>query len=281
LLIKLDTTSEEAQLRAIEAQVELARVNTERSRQLREAKTISQAELDAAEATLKETRANADNIKATIGKKTIRAPFAGRVGIRLVDLGQYLETGRPIASLQSLEPMHADFSLPQKDFAQLTEGMTVRLLTDAYPGKKFEGKLTAINPRIDEVTRSVRLQATFDNKEKLLRGGMFARIEVLLPSDQNVLVIPATAILAAPFGDSVYVIETKLAGTNAPAGLVARQQFVKTGRSRGDFVSVETGLKPGEKVASSGLFKLRNGISVVENNELAPEPKLAPKPSDS
>ena len=166
---------EEAQLRAAEAQADLARVNAERSRVLREEKTISQAELDTAEATLKETRANADALKATIAKKTIRAPFAGRVGIRLVDLGQFLEAGEPVVSLQSLEPMHADFSLPQKDFAQLAEGMTVRLLTDAYPGKKFEGKLTAITPRIDEITRSVRLQATFDNKEKLLRAGMFAR----------------------------------------------------------------------------------------------------------
>jgi membrane fusion protein (multidrug efflux system) len=281
LLIKLDTSSEEAQLRAVEAQAELARVNAERSRELSDAKTISQAEFDAAQATLKETRANADNIKATIAKKTIRAPFAGRVGIRLVNLGQFLDMGKPVASLQSLEPMHADFSLPQQSFSKLAEGMAIHLFTDAYPGKRFEGNLTAINPAFDETTRSVRLQATFDNQEKLLRAGMFARVEVLLPSEQNVLAIPATSILSAPFGDSVYVIESKPADTNGPAGLVARQQFIKTGRSLGDFISVESGLKPGEKVASSGLFKLRNGISVVGNNELAPQPKLAPKPSDS
>ncbi len=281
VLVRLDTSSEEAQLRAIESQVDLARVNAERSRQLRKENTISPAELDDTEATLKQAQANADSIRATIAKRTIRAPFAGRVGIRLVNLGQFLDMGKPVVSLQSLEPMHGDFSLPQPAFAQLKEGMTVHLFTDAYPDKKFEGKLTAINPEFDEVTRSVRLRATFDNKERLLRAGMFARMEVLLPSNQDVVVVPATSILSAPFGDSVYIIESKPADTNGPAGLVARQQFIKTGRSRGDFVSVQTGLKPGEKVASSGLFKLRNGISVVENNELVPEPKLAPKPSDS
>ncbi len=281
LLIRLDTSSEEAQLRAIDAQVDLARVNSDRLRQLLAAKTISQSELDTADATLKQSKANAETIQATIAKKMIRAPFAGRVGIRLVNLGQYLEMGKPVVSLQSLEPMHADFSLPQQAFAKLSTGMRVHLFTDAYLQKKFEGELTAINPQFDEVTRSVRLQATFDNKENLLRAGMFARVEVLLPSEQNVLVVPATSILSAPFGDSVYVIEAKPAGTNGPAHLVARQQFIRRGRVRGDFVDVETGLKPGEKVASSGLFKLRNGISVVENNEMAPKSTNAPKPSDS
>ncbi|MGI8966696.1 MAG: efflux RND transporter periplasmic adaptor subunit, partial [Limisphaerales bacterium] len=238
-------------------------------------------ELDTAESTLKQMEAGADAIRATIAKKTIRAPFAGRLGIRMVNLGEYLDTGKPIVSLQSLESMHADFSLPQQSLAPLTNGMQVRLFTDAYPSNHFEGTLTAINPDLDTATRSVRLQATFENKEHFLRPGMFARMEVLLPSKQNVLVIPAMSVLSAPFGDSVYLIEQRAASTNGPAGLVVRQQFIRTGRVRGDFVSVETGLKPGEKIVSAGLFKLRNRISVVENNDVAPKASQTPKPSDS
>ena len=157
--------------------------------------------------------------------------------------------------------------------------MRVRLNTDAYPDKNFEGKLSAINPELDPSTRSVGLQATFENQEQLLRPGMFARVEVLLPEEKNVLVIPATSVVSAPFGDSVYLIESNT-GTNKP-GLSVRQQFIRTGLARGDFVSVESGLKAGDRIASAGVFKLRNGMSVVENNELTPKSTEAPKPSDS
>jgi membrane fusion protein, multidrug efflux system len=281
LLVRLDTSSEEAQLRAIEAQVDLSRINAERTRQLFASKTVSQSDLDTAEATLKQNQANADNIRATIAKKTIRAPFAGKLGLRLVNLGEYLDVGKPIVSLQSLTPVYADFSLPQQNLAQLSDEMKVRLTSDAYTNRIFGGVLTATNPDLDSATRSVRLRATFDNPDALLRPGMFARVEVLLPTEQTVTVVPATSVLSAPFGDSVYVIEQKPATNNAPAGLVVRQQFIRTGRARGDFVSIETGVKPGEKIVSSGVFKLRNGMGVVENNELAPKPNAAPKPADS
>jgi len=278
LLVRLDTSSEEAQLRSLEAQANLARINAERARQLRADNTVSQSELDTAEATLKQCQANADAIRAAIEKKTIRAPFAGKLGIRLVNLGEYLDTGKPIVSLQSLSPVYADFSLPQQELARLKTGMRVRVTTDTYPDKKFEGDLTAINPDLDPSTRSVRLQATLDNPEQFLRPGMFARVQVLLPSEQTVLAVPAPSVLSAPYGDSVYVIEP---GTNgAGAGLVVRQQFIRTGRALGDFVSVETGLKTGERVVSSGLFKLRNGMSVVENNAIAPATAEAPHPAD-
>ena len=275
LLLKLDTSSEEAQLRAGEAQAQLARLNVERVRQLRADNAVSQSELDTAEATVKQLEANADTIRAAIAKKTIRAPFAGQLGIRLVSLGENLDLGKPIVSLQSLSLVCADFSLPQQELARVKPGMAVRLSIDAYPDKFFEGKLTAINPALDADTRSVRLQATFESAEQLLRPGMFARVQVLLPGDQTVLVIPSTAVLSAPFGDSVYVVENS---TNATGGLVVRQQFIRTGRGRGDFVSVESGLKPGERVASSGLFKLRNGQGVVENNALAPKASEKPNP---
>jgi membrane fusion protein (multidrug efflux system) len=281
LLIRLDTSSEEAQLRALEAQEELAQINVVRERTLRNQNMVSQSELDTAEATLKQNKANADTVRATIEKKTIRAPFAGQLGIRQVNLGQYLDTGKPIVSLQSLAPVFVDFSLPQQELARLKTGMAVRVTTDAYPGRQFEGKLTAINPDLDQSTRSIGLQATLANADQLLRPGMFARAEVLLPEEQKVLVIPATSVLSAPYGDSVYVIESQPGKGDDKAHLSVRQQFIRTGRAHGDFVSVETGLKPGERVVSSGIFKLRNGMSVSENNTLAPKSDMAPKPSDS
>ena len=281
LLVRLDTSLEEAQLRALEAQEELARLNLARERTLRSQNMVSQANLDAAEATLKQAQGTADATRATIQKKTIRAPFAGRLGIRLVNLGQYLDTGKPIVSLQSLTPVYANFSLPQQDLAQLKTGMSVRVTTDTYPGRVFDGTLTAINPELDQTTRSVGLQATFANADQLLRPGMFARAEVLLAEEQPLLVIPATSVLSAPYGDSVYVIECKPGKDSGKSQLVVRQQFVRTGRARGDYVSVESGLKVGERIVSAGIFKLRNGMSVTESKELVPKSDLAPRPSDS
>ena len=279
LLVRLDTSSEEAQLRAAEAQAELARLNAERNRKLIEDKTVSQSELDTTEATLKQAQANADAIRAIIQKKTIRAPFAGKLGIRLVNLGESLAVGQGIVSLQSLSPVFVDFSLPQQEFAQLQTGLKVRAFLDAYPTNQFEGELAAINPDLDAVTRSVRVRAKFANDGELLRAGMFARVSVILPEEQPVLVVPSTAVMSAPYGDSVFVItpDDKPGSTN----LVAQQKFVRTGRMHGDFISVETGLKAGDKVATAGLFKLRNGISVRENNELAPKPSLAPNPPNT
>jgi membrane fusion protein (multidrug efflux system) len=281
LLVRLDTSTEEAQLHALEAQEELARLTLARERSLRSQNMVPQSELETAEATLKQTQGMADATRAIIQKKTIRAPFAGRLGIRLVNLGQYLDTGKPIVSLQSLTPIYADFSLPQQELARLQTGMRVRLTTDAYPGRQFDGTLTAINPDLDPQTRSVGLQATFENADQLLRPGMFARVEVLLPEEPAVLVVPATSVLSAPYGDSVFVIESKPGKDSGKAELVVRQQFIRTGSARGDFVSVETGLKPGERIVSAGIFKLRNGMSVIENNELSPKNELAPRPSDS
>jgi len=280
LLVRLDTSSEEAQLRALEAQEELGRLNLARERNLRTQNMVSQSELDTAEATLKQSQGNADAIRAAIQKKTIRAPFGGRLGIRLINLGQYLDTGKPIVSLQSLTPVYAEFSLPQQELARIKTGMKVRVTTDAYPGRQFDGALTAINPDLDQHTRSVGLQATFDNPEQLLRPGMFARVEVLLPEEQAVLVIPATSVLSAPYGDSVYVIEPKPGKEDGKPELAVRQQFIRTGRARGDFVSVESGLKPGDRIVSAGIFKLRNGMSVIENNDLTPKSDVAPRPSD-
>jgi len=281
VLVRLDTSSEAAQLRAVEAQVELARLNLERERSLRKENMVSQSELDTAEATMKQYEANADTIRTTIEKKSIRAPFAGRLGIRVVNLGQYLDIGKPIVSLQSLTPVYADFSLPQQELGRLATGMRVRMLTDAYPGRQFEGQLSAITPEVDQSTRSVSLRATFENADQLLRPGMFARVEVLLPETLNVLPVPLTSVLRQPFGDSVYVIENKEGSNGGKAQSVVRQQLVVTGRAQGDFVSVESGLKAGEKIVSAGVFKLRTGMPVVENNEVTPKTSEKPSPADS
>lgn len=280
LLVKLDVSAEEAQLRAMQAQVEWARISAERDRTLRAQNMISQSDLDSAEASLKQNQANADAIQANIEKKTIRAPFSGRLGVRLINLGQYLDVGKPIVSLQSLTPVNADFSLPQQQLAKLKTGMKVRVTSDAYPNRPFEGTLAAINPDLDVTTRSVGLQARIDNPDQLLRPGMYARMEVLLPETNRVLVIPATAVLSDPYGDKVYVIESQGGNQGSKPGLTVRQQLVRTGRARGDFVTVELGLKPGEKVVSTGIFKLRSGLSVVENNNLSPKHEKAPVPPE-
>ncbi len=278
LLLRLDTSSEEAQLRAAEAQADLAKITAERQRKLQADKTVSQSEVDQADAAWKQAAANADNIRAIIQKKTIRAPFAGKLGIRLVNLGEQLDAGKGIVSLQSLSPMFVDFSLPQQEFAQLQTGLKVRAVADAYPTNQFAGEISAINPDLDASTRSVRVRAKFENPGELLRAGMFARVSVVLPREHPVLVIPATAILSAPYGDSVFLVAPDKTGST---NLVVQQAFVRTGRTRGDFVSVESGLKAGDRVATAGIFKLHNGLNVRINNELTPEASQTPTPPNS
>jgi len=274
LLVKLDASSEEAQLRALEAQVDWAKVSAERLRKLQADKTVSQSELDQAEAALKQANANADNIRAIIDKKTIRAPFAGRLGIRLVNLGERLDAGKGIVSLQSLSPLFVDFSLPQQELARLQTGLKVTAVSDTYPDKVFEGELTVISPDLDAVTRSVKLRARFENADERLRAGMFVKVSVILPEAKPVLAIPATAIMRAPSGDSVFII-------TGSTNLVVQQKLIRTGRANGDFISVETGLKAGDRVVSDGIFKLRNGMTVLENNETTPKPSYNPNPPNS
>ena len=279
LLLRLDTVSEAAQLRAAEAQAELARLNAERNRKLRQDNTVSQSELDVTEATLKQAQANADVIRAVIGKKTLRAPFAGRLGIRLVNLGEQLEPGKGIVSLQSPAPLFVDFSLPQQELSRLQTGLKVSVASDSYPTNILVGELVVISPDLDPVTRNIRVRAKFENADGRLRAGMFVRVKVELPGDKTVLVIPATAVLSAPSGDSVFVLEPKVAG--GKTNLIVQQQLILTGRMRGDFVSVETGLKPGDRVVKAGIFKLRKGMSVQENNVVTPETSLTPTPPNS
>jgi membrane fusion protein (multidrug efflux system) len=281
LLVQLDTSIEEAQLRAAEATAALAEANLNRARELRQNNTNSPAELDAVSAQSKQAMAQAEAIRAIIAKKTIRAPFTGRLGLRAIDLGQILREGDAITTLQTLDPIYATFSLPQQRLSQIALGHTVRITSDAAPDHVFEGKITAISPVIDTVTRNIRVQATLANAEEKLRAGMFATIDVVLPTETRALAIPVTAVLYAPYGDTVFVIEEKKDEATGKVQQVIRQQFVRLGQARGDFVSVVDGLKPGDQIVSSGVFKLRPGMSVTIDNKLAPDAKLAPNPKNA
>jgi len=278
VLIRQDTISEEAQLPGAVAQTDFARSVLARDEKMLEKKIISQADYDAAVASYDQAVAQVNTIRATIAKKTIRAPFGGRVGIRQVNLGQMLREGDPIVTLQSLDQLYVDFSLPQQELDRLRPGLPVRVTSDAIAGAAFTGRITAVNPLVDADTRNVKLQATLANRDEKLRPGMFANVAVDLPTRSQVLAIPATAVLYAPYGDSVFVV---VDDKERKGGKVLRQQFVRLGEKRGDFVAVTSGLAGGEEIVSTGVFKLRNGQTCVVDNRLAPPFKLAPAPENN
>ena len=284
LLIQQDTSEEQARLRSNQAAAALAKSTLERITKLYNQKVASKSELDNSKSTYDSAVANVDNTKAAIEKKSIRAPFAGRLGIRLVNLGQFINTGDSVVSLQAIDKMYVNFSLPQQFNSKVDVGLSIRLESDAVPEKQFLGSINAIDPEIEVATRSVRLQAVIDNPNKELLPGMFATIDVLLPNNRAVLYIPVTAVQYATFGDSVFVIEAaKDPEKNQvvdPEQLIVRQQFVKLGESRGDFVAVDKGLNETDKIASTGVFKLTNGGSVVINNSVVPNFSIAPDVRD-
>ena len=281
LLLQQDISSEEAQLRAAEATVRLTKLELERSSKLLGKKAVAQAKYDSDDALYKQAVAQIDGIRATIRKKTIRAPFAGSLGIRLVNLGQVINEGEPIVSLQALDPIFVNFSLPQQQFAQVTPGLKVRVTTDALSGQVIEGDITAISPDVDAATRNIRVQATVANSRERLRPGMFVNVAMVLPLREEVLAIPTTAVLYAPYGDTVFVVDAKKSEKDVEPANVVRQKIVQLGEKRGDFVASVSGLEKGETVVSTGVFKLRNDQAVVVDNTLAPEFKLAPEPEDS
>ena len=280
LLVELDTDTEQANLRSAEAEQQLARTVYERTRRLRENSTVPQSDLDAAESQLRKMTALVEQLKATIRKKQLNAPFSGRLGIREANLGQFVNQGDKIVSLQSLDPIYVDFLLPQQLLSQLVPGSELRVVTDVYPDKVFEGQLTAANSEIDPITRNIRLQGTLKNPGGLLRPGMFGRVMLSLGEAEEVTAIPVNSVITATYGDSVFVVEEKT-GENGEKQLVANQRFIRTGRAEGDFVAVTEGLKPGETVVTAGAFKLRNGSVIEVNNDMAPHPERAPRPQDS
>ncbi len=281
VILKLDASQEEALLRSAEAEAELARTDLERTRGLASQNVVSKAELDAAESKFRRLTAVVDQMRSNIRKKTIVAPFDGELGIRQVNVGQMINAGQQVVLLQSLDPVYVDFALPQQHLQNLSTGLEARVRTDALSGREFVGKLTAINSAVDTVTRNLTLQATLENPDHALRPGMFIKIDIVLPEKHKSLVIPGSAISYAPYGDSVFVIEKQKDNKTGKESQVLRQQFVRVGEARGDFVSITTGLKAGETVVGTGVFKLRNGMAVAINNDLAPKPQINPTPIDS
>jgi len=281
VIMKLDASQEEALLRSAEAEAELARTDLERTQGLASQKVVSKAELDAAESKFRRLTAIVDQMRSNIRKKTLVAPFDGQLGIRQVNVGQMINPGQQVVALTSLDPVYVDFALPQQHLGKLSPGLEVRVTTDALPGRVFPGKLTAVNSMVDTATRNVSVQATLENPDHALRPGMFAKAEVVLPEKSPALIIPGSAVSYAPFGDSVFVIEKKKDEKTGKESQMIRQQFVRVGESRGDFVSITQGLKADEIVVSTGVFKLRNGMAVTINNELAPKSQTNPTPADS
>lgn len=276
-LVQIDKSIEEAQLRSAQSTAELNRLNLERIRGLRKTSVVSQSDMESAEAQAKDSAARADQLSSIVEKRTIRAPFSGRLGIRQIQEGQFIKPGDQIVTLQALDPVYVNFSLPQQRLGDLSVGMSVKINTDALPGRAFEGVLTAIEPAVDATTRNISLQATLQNPDGALRQGMFVAVSVLVPGTFERVVIPATAVIFAPYGDSVFVV-AEVEGKKGPR-LEAHQKFVRLGQREGDLVAVEEGLSPGERIVTIGGFKLRNGSHVVEGESMLPS-SPAPTPAE-
>jgi membrane fusion protein (multidrug efflux system) len=279
LLVAIDTSVEEANLKAAQATAELNRINLERAKDLWARQAMAKSDYDAAAAAAEQSRAAVAALEAQIAKKQVRAPFDGRAGIRHVNVGQFVARGAALMPLQKLDPIYLNFNIPQRQLPALAIGQTIAVAVDAFD-RAFEGRVTAINTEVDASTRNVAVQATLANPDELLRPGMFARVEVQLPTADVLMVVPATAIAYASYGNSVFVVETM----KDPAGkeyLGVRQQFVQLGATRGDLVAVTGGLKPGEQVVSAGVFKLRNGAAVQVNNTAQPTSNPSPKPANT
>jgi membrane fusion protein (multidrug efflux system) len=280
VLVELDTREERAQLAAAESDRDLARLNYNREQQLVKEGVVPRSEYDNSEAQMKSTEAKVGEIKATIERKTIHAPFSGILGIRQINLGQYLSAGQAIVSLQSLNPIYVNFGVPQQESPRVQVGRTLRLTSDDVPGITFSGRVTAIDSVVNEATRNIQVQATLSNPGGRLRPGMFVQVELGLGSSRTVIPLPASAIDYAPYGDSVFVV-TDLKDPKGKPYRGVRQQFVKVEGSRGDQVAVISGINPGDEIVSSGVFKLRNGASVMVNNSIKPPDNPKPKPQDS
>ena len=279
VLVTLDTRQERAQLAAVEAERDLARLNFDRMQGLLSEGVISKAEFDRAVADQKQTEARVGEIRAAIDRKTIRAPFTGLLGLRQVNLGQYLSAGDPVVGLQALDPIYVNFGVPQQAVQQVRTGREVRIAISDQPGTAFTGRVTAVDSTVDEKTRNVQIQATLANPNGRLRPGMFVQTDVVLGTSQKVIALPASAVSYAPFGDSVFIV----GDVNGPDGKPyrgVRQQFVKLGGARGDLVAVLSGVKPGDEVVTSGVFKLRTGAAVHVNNAVQPGNNPSPRPEN-
>ena len=276
LLVQQDIRSEQAQLKAAEAAAQLADSTLERSRRMIKQNGVSISDLETAEAQAKQAAAQVEQVKALIAKKSLRAPFSGRLGVRQVSLGQDLQAGAPVVILQKLNPILVNFFVPQRQLSQLRENLPVRITVADLDNLQVDGVITAINPQVDPSTRNVKVQARLQNPDERLLPGMFVNVDVILPNPRQVLAVPSTALLYAPFGNSLFIIEDNDKGEK-----VVRQQIVKTGATRGDFIEILHGLKGDETIVTTGAFKLINGQTVEPDNSLTPTFSLTPKPDNA
>jgi len=287
VLVELDTNVERAQLASALARKELSAVTVGRSRTLRKSESISQATVDNDEAQLKTLAADVEALQAQISRKVVRAPFAGRLGIRAINVGQYLNAGTTITSLEAMDSVFVDFTMPQQQLAQLKVGMPIRIAVKDSKEAAVDGSITAINPEVDATTRSIKARASVANPGEKFRPGMFVTVQVVLPEQARSVIVPATAVIHAPYGDSVFIIEDKPttdvsgASSAGPPTKVARQQFVRRGDSRGDFVAIADGVKNGQQVVTAGAFKLRNGSAITVSDAKTTTPQLNPRPANS
>lgn len=280
VLVQLDTRQEQAQLASALAQLELAKVNLDRSQKLLDQKAIAQSDFDLSSAQFKSAEAAVSQAQASIDRKTIRAPFAGVTGIRQVNLGQYVNSGDPIVPLQAMDAVFMNFSVPQQDIGSIQLGSGVDATVEGSKDRTFHGKVTAIDPVVNDATRNVQVQATFPNTRGELKAGMYATVRVTVGESQPIVALPSSAINYAPYGNSVFILED-MKGPNGKSYRGVRQQFVKIGRAQGDQVAILGGVKPGDEVATSGVFKLRPNAAVKVNNTVTPSDSTAPKPEDS
>jgi membrane fusion protein (multidrug efflux system) len=280
LLVHLNTDQEQGQLEQAQAQLALAQLTLNRDRDLLAKRTISQQDYDTAEATYRGNQATVDQFRALIARKTLRAPFDGVVGIRQVNLGQYLNTGDAVVTLQSFDPIYVNFTLPQQDLSKLAVGQTVDVRLDAYVDAIFPGQINAVNPMVDQATRNVQVQATLQNGEQKLRAGMFAKVSVIQPQREQVIALPVSSVHYAPYGDSVFIVGDDKDEDGKPIKSV-KEQFVKLGTARGDLVAITSGVKPGDEVVTAGVFRLKSGAAVIINNKVQPNSEASPTPANS
>jgi len=281
VLLRLRDEDEVAKLKSLEAVADLSQITYERDVKQLAAKAIAQAIVDNDAANLRNYRAQVAQQKAIVDKKTLRAPFSGHLGVRQVDVGQYLAAGTVIVTLQALDPIYVDFLLPQQSLDKIKVGLPANVKVDTYPDKTFTGKITAINPKVEASSRNVQVRATLANPEHKLLPGMFATVDIDVGSAQRLVTLPQTAISYNPYGNLVYVVDDKGKGPDGKPMLVARQTFVTTGATRGDQVSVLKGVKEGDTIVTGGQMKLRNGVPLAINNKVLPKDDPNPRPLDN
>lgn len=279
-LVQLNAAADIAQLESLKAAAGLAELTLQRDRRQLRVQAVSQATVDADAANLKVAQARVAEQQALVDKKSIRAPFAGRLGLRVVDLGQYVAPGTKLVTLQALDPVYVDFSVPQSGLTGIRTGLEVSATADALPGERFEGKIDAIDAKVDPATRNVQVRAALANPKHHLLPGMFVTVAVATGAPERRLTLPQTAISFNPYGNTVYVVEDKGKGPDGKPRLVAAQRFVTTGATRGDQIAIVSGVKEGETVVTAGQIKLRNGVPVLVNNSVQPSDQAAPTPQD-